>query len=188
MRAGPAKIRLWQRAALVQIARRCFEPRQLVIIDARKRHDFRVDPGVCIDRCVGVRQLQGEIFRSRKVDGFAESVINRAHHRNLPGANAIAHRHEFSIVFHPQGQVLHGASSARTAWIAGMGHANLGRYLGDLGVLHESDTAFVVQTQKSMESVVHPMHPVQGHQLHAQHIGKKLDLNLDVCRAHGQVV
>src|SRR5882762_3090726 len=55
--------------------------------------------------------------------------------------------------------------------------------LGDIGMLHESDRRAVAHLEEAVESVVHPVHPVEGNQLHPDYLGEVFDLLLDVLGA-----
>ena len=54
--------------------------------------------------------------------------------------------------------------------------------------MDEGDGAFIVQTQKAMPGIRHPVHPLQRNQFHTQLLREEFDLGFHVRRCNGQVM
>ena len=57
-----------------------------------------------------------------------------------------------------------------------MADTELGLDVGDAGVLHEGHVAVVVELHEAVERAVDAVHPVEGLQLGAEHVGEELEL------------
>ena len=156
-----------------------------ITIQFLRRNPGKVDnlwiyPGPAVNGFSGCGDLQAHVLRACEVDRVTNPVVERTKHSHPRRPDSVAHGQEVIERVYVERHVLHRSTGAGSAGAACMRHTDCAFDPGNVWRLHEGDVTGVVQLHEPVPRPLHTVHPVEGHQLAAQHVVEECNLGLDV--------
>src|SRR5262249_3963499 len=133
-------------------------------------------------------ELKHDTFRSREIDRFAETVINRPHDPVPVGAHPITHSEQLCFSINVKCDVLHHARGDWSSGPGGMGNALYWVDFTNLGSLNELHRRTIPHFDKTVEGIFHSVHPIKCDEFHPAHLCEEVDLLFDVLGADREVM